>query len=116
MKLTQVFLNLLGNAVKFTPGGGQVTIGAVLAEAELRVRISDTGIGIRAEDIPLVLQPFYRVNSAYDATYQGAGLGLPFAKAVVELHGGTLAIDSRIGEGTTVTIALPVELDLLVAA
>lgn len=77
-------------------------------EAGLHIRIRDTGIGMRAQDIPLVLQPFYRVNSVFDGKHQGAGLGLPFAKSVVELHGGTLAIDSELGSGTTVTVTLPV--------
>ena len=106
-KLKQVFVNLLGNAIKFTPAGGRVTVSGAVADGTLRVRIRDTGIGMQAEDIPLVTQPFYRVNSAYDAQHQGAGLGLPFAKAVVELHGGSLSIESRLGAGTVVTVALP---------
>jgi signal transduction histidine kinase len=73
----------------------------------LHIRIRDTGIGIRAQDIPLVVQPFYRVNSVLDSTHQGAGLGLPFAKSVVDLHGGVLAIESELGSGTMVTISLP---------
>jgi signal transduction histidine kinase len=108
VKLKQVLVNLLGNAIKFTPAGGQVTISDEVDDASLRIRISDTGIGMRAEEIPLVVQPFYRTTSAYDAKHQGAGLGLPFAKAVVELHGGSLAIESRLASGTTVTITLPV--------
>jgi len=107
VKLKQVFVNLLGNAIKFTPAGGQVTISGEVADASLRIRISDTGVGMRAEEIPLVVQPFYRTSSAYDAKHQGAGLGLPFAKAVVELHGGSLTIESRLSLGTTVTITLP---------
>jgi two-component system, cell cycle sensor histidine kinase PleC len=108
VKLKQVFVNLLGNAIKFTPAGGQVTISGEVDDASLRIRISDTGVGMRAEEIPLVVQPFYRTTEAYDAKHQGAGLGLPFAKAVVELHGGSLAIESRLASGTTVTITLPV--------
>jgi signal transduction histidine kinase len=107
VKLKQVFVNLIGNAVKFTPVGGRVTISSEIDEAALHIRIRDTGIGIRAQDIPLVVQPFYRVNSVLDSTHQGAGLGLPFAKSVVDLHGGTLAIESELGSGTTVTISLP---------
>jgi len=107
VKLKQVFVNLLGNAIKFTPAGGRVTVSGEFDNAWLRIRISDTGVGMRAEEIPLVVQPFYRTTSAYDAKHQGAGLGLPFAKAVVELHGGSLAIESRPGSGTTVTITLP---------
>jgi signal transduction histidine kinase len=107
VKLKQVFVNLIGNAVKFTPAGGRVTISSEIDDAALHIRIRDTGIGIRAQDIPLVVQPFYRVNSVLDSTHQGAGLGLPFAKSVVDLHGGTLAIESELGCGTTVTISLP---------
>jgi len=107
VKLKQVFVNLIGNAIKFTEPGGHVAISSETDETALRVRIQDTGIGIRAEDIPLVVQPFYRVNSVLDSRHQGAGLGLPFAKSVVELHGGTLAIESEVGHGTTVTISLP---------
>ena len=108
VKLKQVFVNLLGNAIKFTPSGGRVAVSGEVDDIWLRIRITDTGVGMRAEEIPLVVQPFYRTTSAYDAKHQGAGLGLPFAKAVVELHGGSLAIESRLASGTTVTITLPV--------
>jgi signal transduction histidine kinase len=107
LKLKQVLVNLIDNAIKFTPAGGRITVSGEADEAWLRLRIGDTGIGMRAQDIPLVVQPFYRVHSGYDATRQGAGLGLPFAKAVIELHGGTLGIESRPGLGTTVTVTLP---------
>jgi len=107
MKLKQVFMNLIGNAIKFTPAGGRVTVSGETGTGVLRVRIRDTGIGISAQDIPLVQQPFYRVNSVLDAQHQGAGLGLPFAKSVIELHGGTLEIESELGSGTTVTVTLP---------
>jgi signal transduction histidine kinase len=107
VKLKQVFVNLIGNAVKFSHAGGQVTVSGETDAVWLRIRISDTGIGMRAEEIPLVVQPFYRTSSAYDGKHQGAGLGLPFAKAVVELHGGSLVIESALGLGTTVTISLP---------
>jgi len=77
----------------------------------LKITITDTGIGIRAEDLPLVVQPFHRGKPAYDAAYQGAGLGLPFAKTIIELHGGSLSIQSAQGIGTTVTIELPLAAD-----
>ena len=107
VKLKQVFVNLIGNAVKFTPPGGRVMVSGEIDADALRIRIRDNGIGMRAEDIPLVLQPFYRVNSVLDGKHQGAGLGLPFAKSVVELHGGTLDLESALGAGTTVTVILP---------
>jgi signal transduction histidine kinase len=116
MKLKQALVNLIDNAIKFTPPRGKITISGKAEGPWLRIRVSDTGIGMRPQDIPLVVQPFYRVHSAYDATRQGAGLGLPFAKAVVELHGGTLGIESRPGSGTTVTVTLPVALVAVSAA
>ena len=116
VKIKQVFVNLIGNAVKFTPPGGRVTISSEVGEACLQIRIEDTGIGMRREDIPLVIQPFYRVSSPYDAKHQGTGLGLPFAKAVTELHGGTLGIESRVGSGTTVTVTLPLTAAVIGAA
>jgi signal transduction histidine kinase len=108
VKLKQVFVNILGNAIKFTPADGKVTVSGEADDLWLRIRISDTGVGMRPEEIPLVVQPFYRTSSAYDAKHQGAGLGLPFAKAVVEVHGGSLVIESGLGVGTTVTISLPI--------
>jgi two-component system, cell cycle sensor histidine kinase PleC len=107
VKLKQVFVNLIGNAIKFTPAGGRVTISALFDRDRLRIRIRDTGVGIRTQDIPLVMQPFYRVDPALDSKHQGAGLGLPFAKSVIELHGGTLDIESEVGSGTTVSLTLP---------
>ena len=106
VKLRQVFVNLIGNAIKFTPRGGHVTVSGDLRNCVLEIRISDTGIGMSSDDIPLVLQPFYRVGSALDSNHQGAGLGLPFAKSIIELHDGTLSITSELGAGTTVTIEL----------
>ena len=106
-KLTQAISNLIHNAIKFTPSGGRVTIEGEVAEDLISLRVIDTGIGIREDDIPIIIKPFQRLASAFEGKYQGAGLGLPFAKAVVELHGGTLAIASAVGVGTTVRITLP---------
>jgi signal transduction histidine kinase len=106
-KLQQGFKNLLHNAIKFTPEGGVVTVSGETGHNTLTIRISDTGIGIKEEDIPLVVLPFHRRRRAFDGTHQGAGTGLPFAKAILELHGGQLEIDSTPGKGTTVTVTLP---------
>jgi signal transduction histidine kinase len=108
IKLRQVFVNLIGNAIKFTPAEGKVTISGAVHAGTLEISINDTGVGMSAQDIPLVVQPFYRVSSALDSNHQGAGLGLPFAKSIVELHGGKLTIVSNLGLGTTVLITLPV--------
>jgi PAS domain S-box-containing protein len=107
-KFAQIFINLLSNAVKFTPRGGDVTL-AVRRRADggLAVSVRDTGIGIAAEDIPVVLSPFGQVESAFSRTHHGTGLGLPLAKSLAELHGGELNLESAPGVGTTVTVSLP---------
>jgi signal transduction histidine kinase len=110
-KLQQSLANIIHNAIKFTPPGGTVTISGERSGAMLKITISDTGIGIRQEDLDLVVRPFHRQRPAYDSRYQGVGLGLPFAKTIIELHGGRLAINSVQGSGTTVTIELPVAVD-----
>ena len=108
VKLKQVLLNLVSNAIKFTPSGGQVTVAAGFdSEGMLRLSVADSGIGMRPEDIPLALQPFRQIDNALTRKYSGTGLGLPLAKALIELHGGRLEIDSRPGIGTTATIVLP---------
>jgi len=108
VKLKQVFLNLLTNAVKFTPPGGAVTArlreGAGGAPA---VAIADTGIGISEAEIDHILQPFGQAHDRRAHPNQGAGLGLPLAKALVELHGGSLGIESRLDHGTSVEVNLP---------
>jgi signal transduction histidine kinase len=106
-KLRQAFTSLLHNAVKFTPAGGEVRVSARRAGERIVVCVEDTGVGMTEADIELVTRPFHRRRSALDGQHQGAGLGLPFAKAIVELHGGTLVIASRPGSGTRVVIQLP---------
>ena len=106
-KLKHAFTNLIHNAIKYTPTGGRVTVAADVTGECLRVAFSDTGVGIAPEDIPIVTRPFHTLRSALDAKYQGAGLGLSFSKAIVEGHGGTLTLDSAVGQGTTVTVELP---------
>jgi signal transduction histidine kinase len=110
-KLQQSLTNLIHNAIKFTPAKGTVTISGDTDGERLRITIADTGIGIKPEDLPLVVRPFHRRKPAFEASLQGAGLGLPFAKTIVELHGGSLAIQSKQGVGTTVTIELPLAVD-----
>ncbi len=107
VRVGQVLVSLLSNAVKFTSEGGQVRIAAEASDGLLVLRVSDNGIGISAEDLPRVTQPFYRVSSAFDGSYQGAGLGLALTKAIVDLHGGRLSIASAPGQGTTVSVGWP---------
>ncbi len=108
-RVRQILINLLSNAVKFTPNGGSVRVSVACRNNGLTVSIADTGIGIAAEDIPLAMQPFGQIDSTLSRRYDGTGLGLPLAKQLIELHGGTIMIESAIGLGTTVTIAFPPE-------
>ncbi len=107
-KIKQILLNLLSNAVKFTPGGGTVSIAGMLDDAGAMVlMVVDTGIGIEAADIPRALEPFVQLEAGFGRKYEGSGLGLPLCRALTELHGGILEIDSEVGRGTTVTVRLP---------
>jgi len=110
VRLKQILLNLLTNAVKFTGRGGVVSISASsTTEGGLAIAIVDTGIGIPADKLDLVLQPFSQAHGRHAGSVQGSGLGLPISKSLTELHGGTLTIESVEGAGTTVTIHLPAE-------
>ncbi|HEX4635011.1 MAG TPA: HAMP domain-containing sensor histidine kinase [Rhizomicrobium sp.] len=106
-RLRQMLLNLLSNALKFTPVGGEITIDVFRRGEGVAISVSDTGIGIRAEDIPKVLEPFGQVESEMSHKHPGTGLGLPLTKELAELHGGSLTMESSVDVGTTVTITLP---------
>ena len=108
LRLKQVLMNLIANAVKFSHKDGAVTVAARLLESgDLAIAVADHGVGMSAEDIPVALQPFRQLDNALSRSYEGTGLGLPLAKQLIERHGGTLGIDSVPGSGTTVTITLP---------
>jgi PAS domain S-box-containing protein len=108
--LKQVLLNLLSNAIKFTPEGGTVRVGAaVTARATLRIAVSDTGIGMSAEDVRVALTPFGQVDSQIARKHEGTGLGLPITRSLVRLHGGELTIESAPGKGTTIAAEFPAE-------
>jgi two-component system cell cycle sensor histidine kinase PleC len=106
-KLRKVFSNLIGNALKFTPPGGSVTVEARAQEADAVVRIRDTGLGMSKEEIAVALTPFAQVDARRSRWREGAGLGLPIAKALVQLHGGRLEIHSAKSLGTEVVVRLP---------
>ncbi len=112
VKLQQILLNLLSNAIKFTPAGGKVALAATRRADMVAVAISDTGIGMRPEEIPIALAPFGQVDSSLARKYEGTGLGLPLTKAFVDLHGGTLEIASTVGVGTTVTVTFPIAVEV----
>ena len=108
LRLKQVLINLVANAVKFTPQGGFVTLAVrVREDGALEITVTDSGIGIAAEDLPRVMEPFVQVGSAFARKQPGTGLGLPLCKRMIELHGGSLTLESQPGIGTTATVVLP---------
>jgi cell cycle sensor histidine kinase DivJ len=104
----QMLINLLSNAIKFTPDGGDVVIGAKRIGSRLHFWVEDTGIGIAEEDFANLGKPFTQIQNDYTRKFEGTGLGLSLVKGLVALHDGTMSIESMPGEGTTVTISLPV--------
>ncbi len=107
--LKQVMLNLISNAVKFTPEGGSITVSVKAVEFDrVRIAVSDTGIGIAADDLSRLAQPFEQVEGQHSKTTQGTGLGLALTKSLIELHGGQMLMESEPGAGTTVSFDIPV--------
>ena len=107
-QVKQILVNLLTNAVKFTPPKGEVTVSVrVTADGGLDFAVHDTGIGIAAEDIPRVLEPYGQVGAVRNHNPEGTGLGLPLVKKMAELHGGEFKLDSTLGVGTTATVTFP---------
>ena len=107
-KFKQVTLNLLSNSVKFTEPRGRIHVDSVLQESgDLMLSIKDTGIGIPPEQIERIFQPFEQVADHLTREHEGTGLGLPIAKALIELHGGELVLSSQLGAGTTARLRLP---------
>jgi signal transduction histidine kinase len=103
----QILINLLGNAIKFTPAGGTVHIGAEAQAGGYMLMVRDTGIGMSAQDIAQALTPFGQVGNQMNLRHAGTGLGLPLAKAMIELHDGTMEIFSEPGTGTSVVLTFP---------
>jgi two-component system, cell cycle sensor histidine kinase DivJ len=106
----QILINLISNAVKFTPRGGRVTVSARCDGPKLAVTVEDTGVGIGESDLPRLGEAFFQGRASYDRRHDGTGLGLSIVKGLVHLHGGEVDIKSRLGEGTRVTVRLPFEI------
>lgn len=108
-RVRQVLLNLLSNAIKFTPDGGRITVAAapVNGGAEARIAVSDTGIGIAAEDQSKLFKEFSQLDGSASRKYEGTGLGLALSRRLVELHGGAIGVDSEMGKGSTFWFTLP---------
>jgi signal transduction histidine kinase len=107
-KVKQVLLNLLSNALKFTPEGGRIDVGAGLRDEVAEVSVTDTGIGIAPADQEAVFEEFRQVGAA-ERKAEGTGLGLALSRKFIELHGGTIWVRSELGRGSTFTFALPVK-------
>lgn len=107
LKLRQLFLNILDNAIRYTPSGGAVSSTLVRKNGFALVSISDTGMGIPTEDLPYIFDRFYRVDKARSRAEGGLGLGLAIANSVAKLHGGTIEVESQVGKGSTFYITLP---------
>ncbi len=107
-KLTQILVNLLSNAVKFTAAGGKVHLSVEhRATHGITFRVADTGIGMSPDQIPIALAPFGQISNSMTRKHDGVGLGLPLTKRLIELHGGTIELDSKPGEGTVASVHLP---------
>ena len=107
-RLRQILLNLLSNAVKFTADGGRVTVGATtMGRGKVRLFVSDTGIGMSENELEKALTPFGQIDSSLARRYEGAGLGLPIVKALVEMQGGRFHLETASGKGTTAIVILP---------
>jgi signal transduction histidine kinase len=108
-RLKQIALNLLSNALKFTPAGGAVRVSLSFDDDGMLIAVADTGIGMTPEQIPVALQAFGQIDSRLSRSYEGTGLGLPLCRHMAEAHGGGLSIESALGRGTTVTVRFPAE-------
>ncbi len=109
-KLKQILVNLLSNAIKFSDAGGEVALWAWCPMDSGHVfQVTDTGIGIAFEDIPKAMAPFQQIDSGLARKHEGTGLGLPLTKSLVEMHGGYLDLQSKVGVGTSVTVRFPAE-------
>jgi cell cycle sensor histidine kinase DivJ len=105
----QILINLISNAIKFTPRGGRVTVSAICDGSKFAVAVEDTGVGIGEDDLPRLGEAFFQARASYDRRHDGSGLGLSIVKGLVQLHGGDIDIRSRLGEGTRVTVRLPID-------
>jgi two-component system phosphate regulon sensor histidine kinase PhoR len=108
--MEQVLINLIQNAIKFTPAGGSIVVRAESHGATLRIDVVDTGVGIHEDELPRVFERFYKSDRARRSS--GTGLGLAIAKHIVLAHGGQIGVQSVLGRGSTFTIRLPADANL----
>jgi signal transduction histidine kinase len=108
-RINEVLGNLISNAFKFTARGGKVALTVAAADNKVVVTVSDTGVGISAEQLPHIFDKFFMADNQAQAATKGTGLGLAIAREIVEAHGGQITVESRVGEGTTFVVTLPTE-------
>ena len=106
-RIGQVVANLVANAVKFTPRGGSVSVDVASTPDGARIEVADTGVGIEATELPHIFERFYRGSRANEARGSGSGLGLAIVRSIVDMHGGTVEVESRVGDGSRFTVTLP---------
>jgi len=111
--VNQILINLISNAIKFTPRGGGITVGAVSSGDKVAITVEDTGVGISEDDILRLGEPFFQARASYDRRHDGTGLGLSIVKGLIKLHGGEMDIHSRLQVGTRVTVRLPIDCESL---
>ena len=109
VRVGQVVANLVGNGIKFTPRGGWIRVDVVATPDGARIDVTDTGVGIAPEELPRIFERFYRGTRASEARGSGSGLGLAIVRSIVEMHGGSVSVESRLGSGSTFTVSLPLD-------
>ena len=109
VRIKQVLYNIVNNAIKFTPSGGTISISSKYEQQQVIMVIQDTGIGIAAEVQEKVFDEFFQAEHSYKRLFAGVGLGLPLSRKLLEMHGGTITLSSRIGTGTSVTLSIPAQ-------
>ena len=109
--VNQILINLISNAIKFTPRGGRVSVSALCDGPKLVIAVEDTGVGIGEADLPHLGEAFFQARASYDRRHDGTGLGLSIVKGLIRLHNGDMDISSRLGAGTRVTVRLPIDCD-----
>jgi two-component system phosphate regulon sensor histidine kinase PhoR len=106
-KMEQVFSNLIENAIKFNVNEGKISISAIVEKDKTKISIEDTGIGIPEKDLPRIFERFYRVDKGRSRELGGTGLGLSIVKHIIELHNGSISVESELNKGTKFTIIIP---------
>jgi two-component system phosphate regulon sensor histidine kinase PhoR len=107
LQLKQLFRNLVGNAIKYSPLGGRINIAAKVEKQNIQVDVEDTGFGIPAADLPFIFDRFYRVRNGKNSEVEGNGLGLAIVKSIIERHEGQISVESEVDKGTCFSVSIP---------